>query len=161
MARCLIIGCGCRGRALAAELRRQGNVVRGTTRAPERLAAIEAAGAEAWLGDPDRLATLVGALDHVSVAYLLLGSAAGEPGELAALHGQRLESLLFKLIDTTVRVVVYEAAGTVNAALLRAGAETVRRMCEESRMLYSILDADPNDSPAWVQAAIAATHAAL
>ena len=161
MARCLIIGCGCRGRALAAELRRQGNVVRGTTRSPASAREIEAVGAEALLADPDRLDTIFPALEHVTVAFLLLGSAAGTPEALAALHGERLEALLFKMIDTTIRVVVYEAAGSVEPALLAAGAGKVRRICEESRMPYEILDADPGDADRWVAAAIAATHAAL
>ena len=46
MARVLIVGCGCRGRALAADLRGAGHAVRGTTRDPGRTAAIAAAGAE-------------------------------------------------------------------------------------------------------------------
>jgi len=81
VARVLIIGCGCRGRRLAVELRERGHVIRAPP-AAERLAAIEAAGAEAVLADPDRLATLVAALDHVTVAVLLLGSATGEPAQL-------------------------------------------------------------------------------
>ena len=59
MARALIVGCGCRGRALAGELVTAGHEVRGTTRRSERLAEIEATGAEAVLADPDRLATVV------------------------------------------------------------------------------------------------------
>jgi Trk K+ transport system NAD-binding subunit len=161
MARCLIIGCGCRGRALTAELRRQGNVVRGTTRDPGSVAAIEAAGAEPHVGDPDRLATLFPALDHVSVAYILLGSATGSPAAVAALHGERLESLVFKMVDTTIRVVVYEAAGSVDPAVLASGAAIVRRLAEENRMLYEILTADPADADEWVAAAAGAMAAAL
>ena len=60
MARVLIVGCGCRGRALAAALVDEGHAVRGTTRARGvGSPAIEAAGAEAVLADPDRLATLL------------------------------------------------------------------------------------------------------
>ncbi len=161
MARCLIIGCGCRGRALARELRRQGNVVRGTTRRPEVLPEIERVGAEAVLADPDRLAELFPALDHVTVAYVLLGSASGAPEHVAALHGERLESLLFKMIDTTIRVVVYEAVGSVDPAILAQGAALVERMSRESRMLFSILRADPVPPDRWVRAAVSATEAAL
>jgi uncharacterized protein YbjT (DUF2867 family) len=161
MARCLIIGCGCRGRALAGELQRQGNVVRGTSRVPGRLAEIEATGAEAWLADPDRLDSVFPALDHVTVAYILFGSATGSADTLASLHGDRLESLLIKLIDTTVRVVIYEAVGSVDAELLGTGAATVRRICEQNRMLYEILRADPAAPDSWVTAAIDATRAAL
>jgi putative NADH-flavin reductase len=161
MARCLIIGCGARGQALSRELRARGNVVRGTTRAPARVAAIEAAGAEAFVGDPDRLETLFAALDHVSVAYVLLGSASGSKEQLAALHGDRLESLVFKMVDTTIRVVIYEAAGTVKDSLLAGGERIVERVCNENRMLYSILSADPDDRQGWLDAAVAAMTAAV
>ena len=53
--------------------------MRGTTRHPERAPEILAAGAEPAVADPDRLGSLVGALDHVSVALILLGSAQGAP----------------------------------------------------------------------------------
>ncbi|MHB8695099.1 MAG: NAD-binding protein [Solirubrobacteraceae bacterium] len=161
MARCLIIGCGARGQALSRELRALGNVVRGTTRTPAHVAAIEAAGAEAFVGDPDRLATLFGALDHVSVAYVLLGSVSGSHEQVAALHGDRLDSLVFKMVDTTIRVVIYEAAGTVEPALLAGGERIVERVCEENRMLYSILSADPDDRQGWLDAAVAAMSAAV
>jgi uncharacterized protein YbjT (DUF2867 family) len=161
VARCLIVGCGCRGRALTRELRRAGNVVRGTSRSVEALAEIERAGASPFLADPDRLSTLFPALDHVTVAYLLLGSATGDPEQIRALHSERLESLLFKMIDTTIRVVVYEAAGSVDDRILAEGAATVERACRASRMLFSILDADPAQPDAWVRAALSATEAAL
>lgn len=156
----LIIGCGCRGQQLAAELRGRGHVVRGTTRRSERLPDIQAAGAEAVLADPDRLATLVAALDHVSVAVLLLGNAAGAPDRLEALHGARLEALLVKLLDTTVRGVVYEAAGTVPEPLLAHGKSMVRRLCSTSRIPHGLIEVDPAD-PAWLPAATAAVGAVL
>jgi nucleoside-diphosphate-sugar epimerase len=153
MARCLIIGCGCRGCSLARELGARGHAVRGTTRDPSRRAEIEAVGAEAFVGDPDRVATLVAALEHVAVAYVLLGSATGDPEKLAALHGTRLEMLLEKMLDTTVRGIVYEASGGVDDAVLRGGAERVRAACEDSRIPYLLLDADPSDHAAWLRAA--------
>src|ERR687897_2702608 len=79
MARVLIIGCGCRGQALARELRAAGHAVRGTTRDPARFAAIEAAGAEPYLGDPDRIATLMEALAGVSIVCWLMGTAGAAP----------------------------------------------------------------------------------
>ncbi len=85
MARCLIVGCGCRGRLLAGELIARGHAVRGTTRDPSQRGAIEATGAEAFVGDPDRMATLTEAFDQVTVACVLLGSAVGAPADLAAL----------------------------------------------------------------------------
>jgi uncharacterized protein YbjT (DUF2867 family) len=161
LARCLIVGCGCRGRALARELIARGNAVRGTTRRESRLSAIEAVGAEAVLGDPDVVGTLVRAFDHVAVACLLLGSAHGSAAQLSALHGTRLDMLLARMLDTTVRGVVYEAAGTVDPALLLAGASLVRERCVESRIPYALLEAAPDDSAAWLGAAVEAAEAVL
>jgi uncharacterized protein YbjT (DUF2867 family) len=154
LARCLIIGCGCRGRSLARELVERGHAVRGTTREPSRVPAIEAAGAEAVVADPDRVATLVGSLDHVTVVCVLLGSATGSDEELAALHGPRLEMLLTKVVDTTARGVVYEAAGTVEEATLRGGAERVRGFGVRSLAAIAMLQADPGDHDAWLRAAL-------
>jgi nucleoside-diphosphate-sugar epimerase len=161
LARCLIIGCGCRGRLLAAELIARGHAVRGTTRDPERRAAIEAVGAQALVGDPDVIATLAGALDHVAVACILLGSAAGPPAKLAALHGSRLEMLLTRMVDTTVRGVVYESTGSVDRDVLQAGAARVRARCQDSRIPYVLLDADTRDPVVWRAAAVAAVERAL
>ncbi len=126
MARALIVGCGCRGRELGERLLAEGWAVRGTSRREEGLAAIEAAGIEPALADPDRVGTVLELVGDVAVVYLLLGSAAGDSEALAALHGPRLERLLERLVDTPVRGVVYEAAGSVDAEVLAAGAEIVR-----------------------------------
>src|SRR5690348_2327729 len=125
MARVLIVGCGCRGQALARELRARGHAVRGTTRSEARRAQIEAAGAEVWIGDLDRIATIFYALDGVTILCWLMGSASGPPEKIDALHGSRLSMLLERTIDTTVRGLLYEAAGSVDGALLAAGGETV------------------------------------
>ena len=135
--------------------------MRGTTRSAERLPQIDAAGAEPLVADPDRVATLVPALEHVAVACVLLGSAAGEREQLAALHGPRLDMLLSKLLDTTVRGIVYETAGTIEAGLLRAGAARVRAFCEDSRIPYALLAAGQGDGRAWVAAAVAAVEQVL
>ncbi|MGI8712383.1 MAG: NAD-binding protein [Solirubrobacteraceae bacterium] len=161
MARCLIVGCGCRGQTLARELRAQGHAVRGTTRDPARRAAIEWAGAEAFIGDPDRVGTLFEALDHVGVLCLLLGSATGSEVALAALHSTRLDMLMEKMLDTTVRAVVYESVGSVPAEVLRVGTERVRYACERSLIPYVLLAADPSDHSAWTPAAVAAVQRAL
>lgn len=161
MARCLIIGCGCRGLSLARELITAGHAVRGTTRDPARRGEIEAAGVEAVVGDPDVIATLARSLDHVTVACVLLGSAVGSPEELGALHGTRLEMLLTRMVDTTVRAVVYEAAGSVDRALLETGAAQVRERCADARIPYALLDSDPADADAWTVAAVAAVNTAL
>jgi uncharacterized protein YbjT (DUF2867 family) len=161
LARCLIIGCGCRGRMLARELVKDGHAVRGTTRDPSRVGVIEEAGAEAVVGDPDRVATLVEALDHVTVLCILLGSAAGPPERLAALHGTRLGMLLTKTVDTTARGVVYEAAGTVEPSALLAGAERIRGFGERSLAAVEVLEADPSDHAHWLAAALAAVRGLL
>jgi uncharacterized protein YbjT (DUF2867 family) len=161
VARCLIVGCGCRGQALTRELRRDGHAVRGTTRTRERAAAIQAAGAEPYIGDPDRVGTLFPALAHVGVACVLLGSATGTDEDLAALHSTRLDMLLEKMIDTTVRAVIYEAVGTVGPAVLAVGAGRVKHWCDRSLIPFVLLEADPADHEAWTPAAAGAVRRAL
>ncbi len=161
MARVLIVGCGCRGQALARELRARGHAVRGTTRSESRRAAIEAAGAEVWVGDPDRIATIHYALADVTVLCWLMGSAQGSAEQLEALHGSRLRMLLERTIDTTVRGLLYEAAGTVDPALLSGGSQTVRAACDKSEIPHALLDADPADRDAWLDAALAAIDGLL
>jgi uncharacterized protein YbjT (DUF2867 family) len=151
LARCLIIGCGCRGRSLTRELRARGHAVRGTTRDRARFEEIEAAGAEPFLGDPDRIATIAPAFDRVSVACVLLGSAADTPERVRALHGTRLEMLLARMIDTTVRGIAYEVAGSVDAGVLAAGARIVAQTCADARIPYALVDRDPDDHDAWLQ----------
>jgi uncharacterized protein YbjT (DUF2867 family) len=154
--RCLIIGCGCRGLMLTRELVGRGDAVRATTRDPGRLAEIEAAGAEAVLADPDRIGTVVGALEHVAAACILLGSATGSAERVDALHTTRLEMLLTKMVDTTVRGVVYEARGTVDPAALARGARRVGDFAERASVQCVMLDADPSDPSQWLRAAVAA-----
>lgn len=114
MARALIVGCGCRGRALGESLLAEGWAVRGTSRREEGLAAIEAAGIEPALADPDRPGTILDLVNDVAVLVLLLGGATGSPESLATIHGPRLERLMEHLVDTPVRGVVYE--GTAGGA---------------------------------------------
>jgi nucleoside-diphosphate-sugar epimerase len=156
VARVLIVGCGCRGQSLARALRAEGHAVRGTTRTEARRGAIEATGAEVWIGDPDRIATISYALADVTILCWLMGSAAGPAEHVAALHGSRLRMLLERSIDTTVRGLLYEAAGSVDAGLLAAGAETVRAACGYSEIPHALLEADPAEHAAWLAAAVAA-----
>jgi len=146
---------------LVRELAARGHAVRATTRDPEQLALIEAAGAEPVLADPDRVATLVAALEHVTVVCILLGSASGSVVELAALHGSRLEMLLTKMVDTTVRGVVYEAVGTADASVLGEGAERVLAFSERSPAGCALLEADPSDPERWLEAAAEAVDRAI
>jgi nucleoside-diphosphate-sugar epimerase len=148
VARVLIVGCGCRGRELAAELTRRGHAVRGTTRDPSRATAIEAAGAEAVVADPDRLATLLPQVAGVSAVCWLLGSATGRP----ELHGDRLKGFLERLVDTPVRSFVYEAAGSAGAEPLARGAAIVREASAVWRIPVEIVGEDPAAHSRWVTA---------
>jgi len=158
----MIVGGGCRGRELAKQMVGEGHAVRVTTRTEEGRAAIEATGAECWIGTPDRLATLRGALDSVTILCWLLGSATGSPDELAALHSTRLEFFLTQAIDTTVRGFLYEARGTSTPAdELAAGEQIVRRLTERNSIPVSFLRADLEDQGAWVAEAAAAVSGLL
>ncbi|MGH2875382.1 MAG: hypothetical protein ACRDNJ_16305 [Solirubrobacteraceae bacterium] len=159
MARCLIVGCGCRGIELGRELRAAGHTVRGTTRDASRSADLEAAGIEPFVADPDRVGTLAPAFAHVGVVCVLLGSAAGSVEQLAALHGPRLGMLLERMLDTTVRGIVYEASGDVDAELLEEGARRVRLACERSLIPYALLTA--RSGPAWPMEAARAVQGVL
>jgi nucleoside-diphosphate-sugar epimerase len=156
MARVLIVGCGCRGRALAGELRADGHAVRGTTRDPANAEAIAAAGAEPYVGDPDRVATLMDALAGVTIVCWLMGTAAGDAERVAALHDGRLRMLWEKLVDTPVRGVVHEAAGPLPDDVLARGRAVARAAHETWRIPLVVLDADPADHAAWLAAARAA-----
>jgi uncharacterized protein YbjT (DUF2867 family) len=118
VARVLIVGCGCRGRELARTLRADGHAVRGTTRDAANSAAIAEAGAEPYVGDPDRIATLMDALTGVTILVWLFGSVP-DPD----LHDGRLRMMFEKLVDTPVRGVIYEGTPS-GAALARACAST-------------------------------------
>ncbi len=157
MARTLIVGCGCRGRELGRRLLDEGWAVRGTSRGGG-LEAIAAAGIEAAEADPERPATLVELVADVAVLVLPLGSIEDEPEKVAAVHGHRLEGLVEKLVDTPVRGVVYETAGSVDPELLEGGAEILRRANATWRIPVELLDADPGDHEAWVEAAAAAVQ---
>lgn len=135
--------------------------MRGTTRRDAGLAAIEAAGIEAVVSDPDRLGTLMGPIEGAGALCWLLGSATGEPPHLADLHGPRLRSLLELVVDTPVRGVVYEAAGSVPAGLLEQGAVIAREAAGTFRMPVAIADAAPGDHQAWLAAHRAAVATVL
>jgi hypothetical protein len=159
--RALIVGGGRRGLALASDLTSEGHAVRVVTRSDARRAEIEAAGAEVWPGDPDRIGTLRYALDNVTLLLWLLGTATGDPEQVAALHGSRLEMMLERTVDTTVRGVVYEAAGTLAPEVFASGVAELRRANERNEVPYALLEADPADPDAWRAAAHSAMQALL
>jgi uncharacterized protein YbjT (DUF2867 family) len=151
MARALIVGCGCSGRALGAELRDEGWEVRGTSRVEEGLVAIEEAGIEPARADPERPGTILDLVGDVTVVLWLLGSAQGSGEDVAAIHGPRLEGLLERLVDTPVRGFLYEGVGTVDAKLLGAGAEIVKRAGETWRIPVAVTETSREHGPQWVE----------
>jgi predicted dinucleotide-binding enzyme len=152
MARVLIVGCGCRGQALARALSEADHAVRvrGTSRAGG--AAIEEAGAEAVIADPDRLATLMPAIEGVSVVCWLMGTAEDE-----ALHAERLESMLEHIVDTPVRGLVYETGGIARPD----GEAAARRVARTYSMPVEIVDADPAQHEGWTTATALAVERVL
>jgi len=140
VARVLIVPCGCRGRELAAALRADGHAVRGTTRGGGE-EAIRAAGAEPYVGDPDRIGTLMDALSGVTIVCWLMGTI-----PVPELHEGRLRMLWEKLVDTPVRGVVYEGA-------LPQGEQVARTASQTWQIPLEVLEADPLDHDAWLASA--------
>jgi uncharacterized protein YbjT (DUF2867 family) len=151
LARALIVGCGCSGRALGAELLDEGWAVRGTSRDAAGLEAIEAVGIEPARADPEQPATILELVDDVAVVLWLFGSATGSRDELATIHGPRLEGLLERLVETPVRGFVYEGAGTVDPSLLTGGADLARNAERTWRIPVTITETPRSAGPAWVE----------
>ena len=158
MARALIVGCGCRGRDLGRGLIDAGWQVRGTTRDGANAAEIESAGIEAVVADPDRVGELLEAIEGVTLIFWLLGSAAGEPERIAALHGPRLERLLEEIVDTPVRGFVYELTGELDPALGTAALEILRAAGERWRIPFEVVDASGTDHALWREGMLAAAR---
>lgn len=161
MARLLILGGGERGRWLAGASVAEGYVARVVTRAEANRPAIEAAGAECWIGDPCRLATVVGALDGVAIVCWLLGTAGGPEEQVRAVHGARLQTFLDEAVDTTMRGFVYEAAGTVPADLLAAGAAIAAGVTGLNSIPLRTIDAAPAERERWREQAAGAVDSLL
>jgi hypothetical protein len=147
VARALIVGCGCRGQALARVLREDGLEVRGTSRRPGAAEAVERTGAEFALADPGRLATLVPHLTGVTVVCWLLG-----PVARPELHGERLRTVLEHIVDTPVRGFVYEHG---------PGADLVRSASERFRMPARVVAEPPGEHEEWLAAMRAAVASVL
>jgi uncharacterized protein YbjT (DUF2867 family) len=148
VARGLIVGCGCRGRQLGGELLARGWQVRGTSRSPGGVHAIEGAGLEPAEADPNRPGTVLELCGDVSVVVWLLGSASGDAEAVSAIHGPRLERLLEKLVDSPVRGFAYEAVGTAEPELLQEGSRIVESAGERWRIPVVTLD-DDRASAGW------------
>jgi hypothetical protein len=184
VARVLIVGGGCRGRRLAADLIAEGHALRITARSESSRAAIEGLGAQCWVGTPQRLASLRGALENVSIVCWLLATARGAEQELAALYGPRLEAFLRQAIDSTVRGFVYEAAagaapcpgvsgpeasahgdgaqgGGVSSRLLAHGELIVQEASARNAIPIELVRADPGAPERWLAACRGAISALL
>jgi uncharacterized protein YbjT (DUF2867 family) len=142
-----MVGGGCRGLALARSLVAEGHAVRAVTRHESRRAELEGAGCECWIGDPDRVGTLRYALENATVLLWLLATV-----DAPDLHGSRLEMMLERTVDTTVRGVLYEG---------RAGAAVVQAAHDRHGIPIGFLDTDPRDVDAWVADARAGIDALL
>jgi hypothetical protein len=141
LARLLVLGgASCRALSLTREMSSQGHAVRAVTRSEANRSAIEDAGGECWIGDPDVVGTLRYALDNVTLLLHLLG-AADDPD----LHGSRLEMLLERTIDTTVRGVVYEAG---------PGRATLERLATFNEIPHRVLEHGDGDWDAAARRAI-------
>ena len=145
-----MVGGGCRGLALARSLVAEGHAVRAVTREESKRSLIEDAGCECWIGDPDRIGTLRYALENATVLLWLLGTV-----EAPELHGSRLEMMLERTVDTTVRGVLYETPPT------RAGEAVVQAAHDRHGIPIAFLDEDPSDETAWVAAARSGIDALL
>jgi hypothetical protein len=148
VARLLILGGGCRGRQLAAEVLREGHAARIVSRSEAGRRAIETTGGECFVGDPNRLGTLRGALEGVTVACWLLATATGPPAELRDLDMSRLPAFLGAAVDSTMRGFVYEAS--------REGAPHVEEIARRNAIPATALTANPHDVDLWLEAARAA-----
>jgi uncharacterized protein YbjT (DUF2867 family) len=143
VARLLILGGGCRGRQLATELLSAGHAVRIVTRSDAGRAAIEALGAECFIGDPNRLGTLRGVLDGVTVACWLLATAKGSSEQLRELHSSRLPAFLGMAIDSTVRGFIFEAPAEA--------AQLVGDIARRNAIPATALRTDPRAVDLWLQ----------
>jgi nucleoside-diphosphate-sugar epimerase len=157
MARALIVGCGCRGRLVGKRLLAEGWQVRGTSRYEDGLLAIEEAGIEPALADPERPDTVLQLIADVTIVLWLLGSAEGEPEALGAIHGRCLERVMERLIETPVRGFVYEMKGSVNPILLAHGREVIEATGDTWRVPISMVFVDPSDPYDWAEIMAGAT----
>jgi hypothetical protein len=60
--------------------------------------------------------------------------------------------MLSKVIDTTVRGIVYEAAGSAGPDAFALGLAELRRICGLNEIPFEVVDEDPVDVPAWAAA---------
>ncbi|MDX6581265.1 MAG: hypothetical protein QOI10_449 [Solirubrobacterales bacterium] len=152
MARALIVGCGCSGRWLGGALQDAGWVVRGTSRTATGAEEIEGAGIEAAVADPDRIATVLDAIEGVSLIFWLFGTVA-----TPALHGPRLERLLEEIVDTPVRALVYELNAELEPDAARGAFEALRSANERWRIPFEVVAAE-RGTDSWLEGMLASAR---
>ena len=146
---------------LAQRLQAQGHAVRVTTSDVSKCDEIAALGCEPYVGDPDRIGTLMEALTGVTVVCWLFGSATDDGEESAALHDERLQMLFEKLVDSPVRGVVYEAQGSVASSTLENGKRIALNAQATWHIPVEFLTVDPEDQASWLDEASAAIEQLL
>lgn len=161
MARLLIVGGGERCVSLSQALKERGHVTRIVASGEGEREALKRAGAECWIGDPLRLATMTGALEGVTIVCWLLGDANGSEEEVEALHDARLRAFLERVIDSTVRGVVYEASGSAPESVLSRGTDVAREMTERNAIPLRLLTESPTQRERWMEEARAAVASLL
>jgi hypothetical protein len=154
MARVLIVGGEERGRVLAAVLLERGYAVRVVGGPSARARARTPPGAEPFDADPERPGTLKAALEQVTIACWLFGSAAGTAERLRALHGARLERFLHQTIDSSMRGLLYEAAGSIDPSTLAAGRRLVSDFAMSNAVPLALITAEPSDPAGWLAHAL-------
>lgn len=131
-------------------------MVRGTSRTEAGAELIEAAGIEAVVADPDRIGTVLDAIEGVALIFWLLGSATGSSEQLSALHGPRLERLLEEIVDTPVRGLVYEIGPTLTSEDAEVAFGLLRDAGERWRIPFEAVDGDPGSLELWLEGMLGA-----
>jgi hypothetical protein len=161
MARVLIVGGEERGAELAAALLGAGHAVRVVAASALPEGALLPASVERFDGDPNRPGTLKAALEHVTVACWLLGNAAGSESEVRALHGARLERFLAQTVDSSVRGLVYEAAGNAPDETLAEGRLIATELAQRNAIPLALITAEPARRSLWLDQALDAVATLL
>jgi hypothetical protein len=162
MARVLIVGGEERGLRLATALLQTGHAVRLIIEehASHGIRG-EPPGAEGFLADPERPGTLKAALEHVSVACWLFGSASGTAPRVKALNGGHLQRFLEQAVDSSAHAIVYEAAGRAPEAALSQGRALATAFAERNAIPLLLITADSSDADVWLENAREAVARAL
>jgi hypothetical protein len=130
--------------------------------AAPRAGAPVADGVELWRASARRLASLQGALAHVTVACWLFGDARAGDG-VRALHGSLLEGFLRELLDSPARGFLYELPpepasddpGGSHEDPRAAGAALAAELTARHALGLGLVRADPVNAERWLGCALA------